>query len=48
MRRFKEAISAHQEAAAIFRETGDRHSEGIALKNLELAQIGQNAESKGR
>ena len=34
MRRFEEAISAHQDAAAIFRETGDRHSEGQALDNL--------------
>ncbi len=37
MRRFDEAITAHQDAAAIFRETGDRHSEGMALGNLGLA-----------
>ena len=35
--RFEEAISAHQDAAAIFRETGDRHGEGQALNNLGLA-----------
>ena len=34
VRRFEEAISAHQDAAAIFRETGDRHREGLALTNL--------------
>jgi tetratricopeptide (TPR) repeat protein len=37
MRRFKEAIIAHQDAAVIFRETGDRHREGRALGNLGLA-----------
>ena len=37
MRRFEEAISAHQDAAAIYRETGDRHREGVALNNLGLA-----------
>jgi len=31
VRRFEEAISAHQEAAAICRETGDRHHQGMAL-----------------
>ena len=36
VRRFEEAISAHQDAAAIFRETGDRHGEGLALNNLGL------------
>jgi tetratricopeptide (TPR) repeat protein len=36
-RRFEEAITAHQEAAAIFRETKDKHSEGLALNNLGLA-----------
>ena len=35
VRRFDEAITAHQDAAAIFRETGDRHREGAALGNLE-------------
>ena len=37
VRRFEEAITAHQDAAAIFRETGDRHGEGIALGNLGVA-----------
>ena len=37
VRRFEEAISAHQDAAAIFRETGDRHGEGMAIGNLGLA-----------
>jgi tetratricopeptide (TPR) repeat protein len=37
VRRFDEAITAHQDAAAIFRETGDRHSEGSALNNLGAA-----------
>jgi hypothetical protein len=35
VRRFDEAITAHQDAAAIFRETGDRHGEGAALDNLK-------------
>ena len=34
VRRFDEAITAHQDAAAIYRDTGDRHSEGMALNNL--------------
>ena len=37
MRRFEEAITACQDAAAIFRETGDRHGEGMALNNLGIA-----------
>ncbi|MBN6039999.1 tetratricopeptide repeat protein [Amycolatopsis sp. 195334CR] len=37
VRRFDEAITHHQRAAAIFRETGDRHGEGQALNNLGLA-----------
>jgi len=37
-RRFDEAISAYQEAAAIYCEVGDRHGEGVALKNLESIQ----------
>ena len=37
VRRFEEAISAHQDAAAIYRETGDRHWEGTALNNLGVA-----------
>jgi Flp pilus assembly protein TadD len=40
VRRFDEAITAHQDAAAIFRETGDRHSEGGALTNLGIALAG--------
>jgi tetratricopeptide (TPR) repeat protein len=36
VRRFEEAVSACQDAAAIFRETGDRHSEGLALVGLGL------------
>jgi len=34
VRRFEEVITAHQDAAAIFRETGDRHGEGIAPESL--------------
>jgi len=30
------AIAAHRDAAAIFRETRDRHREGRALNNLGL------------
>ena len=37
VRRFDEAITACRDAAAIYRETGDRHGEGIALDNLGLA-----------
>ena len=37
MRRFEEAITAHQDATAIFRETGDRHGEGNALVGLGIA-----------
>ena len=40
VRRFEEAISAHQDAAAIYRETGDRHREGEALDNLGVALMG--------
>ena len=40
VRRFEEAITAHQDAAAIYRETGDRHREGEALNNLGLALVG--------
>ena len=39
VRRFEEAITAHQDAAAIDRETGDRHGEGLALEGLGLALI---------
>jgi hypothetical protein len=34
-RRFDETITACQDAAAIYRETGDRHREGIALRNFK-------------
>ena len=37
VRRFEEAVSAHQDAVAIYRETGDRHGEGMALNNLGTA-----------
>ena len=37
VRRFDEAITAHQQAGDIYRETGDRHGEGMALGNLGLA-----------
>jgi tetratricopeptide (TPR) repeat protein len=36
-KRFDEAITACREAVAIFRETGDRYSEGAALGNLGQA-----------
>jgi len=36
--RLEDAITVHQDAVAIFRETGDRHYEGIALGNLEADQ----------
>ena len=38
VRRFEEAITACQDAAAAYRETGDRHGEGRALNNLGIAQ----------
>ncbi len=34
VRRFEEAITAHQQDLEICRETGDRHREGTALNNL--------------
>ena len=47
MRRFEEAITAHQDAAAIYRHTGDRHSEGGALTNLgnALRDVGRFEEA---
>src|SRR5215831_5634523 len=36
----EKAITAHQDAVAIFRETGDRHGEGLALLNLCNALAG--------
>jgi hypothetical protein len=41
VRRFEEAISAHQDAVAIFLETADRHWEEIALGNLEKYRAAQ-------
>ena len=38
--RHEEAVTAHQDAAAIYRETGDRHGEGGALINLGAALLG--------
>ena len=47
VRRFEEAITAHRDAAAIFRETGDRHGEGQALGNLGplLLEVGRFEEA---
>ncbi len=47
MRRFEEAITAHRDAAAIYRETGDRHDEGWALGNLgnALRRVGRFEEA---
>ena len=38
--RFEEAITACQDAAAIYRDTGDRHGEADALTNLGIALHG--------
>ncbi len=46
MRWFEEAITAHRDASAIFRETGDRHSEGTVLAYLARAQVARDAYSK--
>ena len=35
--RFEDAITANQEAAAIFRQTGDDHREGKTRNNPEIA-----------
>ena len=40
---FDEAITACQDAAAIYRETGDQYREGIALESLERARAAQQA-----
>ena len=37
MRRFDEAITAHQQAAALSTELGDRNGEAAALDNLGVA-----------
>jgi hypothetical protein len=34
-------MTAHQDALAIYRETGDQFREGIALNNLESALAAQ-------
>jgi tetratricopeptide (TPR) repeat protein len=39
VRRFEEAIIAHQDTAVIFRETGDRRGEGVAVGNLGIALV---------
>jgi tetratricopeptide (TPR) repeat protein len=46
-RQLDEAITAHQDAAAIFRQTSDRHSEGMALEGLgtALQETGQYDEA---
>jgi hypothetical protein len=45
VRRFEEGPTARQDAAAIFRETGDEHSEPIVPDNLDAARAAQEAES---
>jgi tetratricopeptide (TPR) repeat protein len=40
LRRYHEAVTAHQDAAAIFREIGDWRGDGDALNNLGLALHG--------
>jgi hypothetical protein len=45
VRRFEEAISAHQDAAAIYRETGDRQGEEMALSNLERDRVASQTEN---
>ena len=47
-RRFDEAITAHQQAAALSTELGDRHGEAAALSNLDnaLKQSGQAGRMK--
>jgi hypothetical protein len=42
--RLEEAITAHQDASAIFRETGDRNREEMAVNNLKWVQ-GAKAEA---
>ena len=37
MRRFEEAITAHQEDLATCPDTGDRHGDGMALEGLGVA-----------
>ena len=40
LRRYDEAVIAHQDAVAIVRQAGDRHAEGEILNNLGLALHG--------
>ena len=47
VRRFDEAITACQDAAAIYRETGDRHREDITVNNLKRCQASK-AEANSR
>ena len=42
VRRLGEAITAHQDAAAIYRDTGDPDREAEALRNIETARAAQN------
>ena len=44
VRRFDGAIAAHQDAAAMFRETGDSYAESVALRNLERDQPNNEGE----
>ena len=39
--RVEDAITAHQDAAALFRETGYRYGEEIALDNLKSYRAAQ-------
>lgn len=48
VRRFEEAITAHQDAAAICRETGDRHGEDMAVNNLKRAQAAKAEAHSGK
>lgn len=41
--RFEEAVASHQDAAVIFRETGDLQGEGMALRNLEADRAAQQS-----
>jgi hypothetical protein len=43
VRRFEEAITAHRDAAAIYRETGDGRREDSALENLGRLQAARDA-----
>jgi hypothetical protein len=43
MRRFEDAITDFEQAAAIFRETGQQDSERTALDNLEAARAARRA-----